>query len=450
MARGQETQRTGGELSPYVQSSLQGNRQAASNRLIAAMQQASAGQRQSEAIASQEKIAGQQMQAQQTAQAADAAMQDKRAAEAEAARREDMKFSEMQNRLNREAQAEQERLRRDFLTAQSAEDWKRTKELRQEQMDADNLLYRDMLAANERTVNAIVSMTKGMANNQTAAQKAITLADDALSKEKMTMDTYNARKDTIKKGIKRDKSMDLPVIPEFERSSRPVEFTKIMANLTTGLLDPRQIIRMDKELRVENKAFAQSVRPKDVLQAQINKNQSKINILDLMPDHTQNFTKKIADNKISAEDITIAWAGLKSYGEVIDEKLDDAKEGSPEERFWEKERSDADLMENSIKQSIFDTTKINDTETVGARVRAAIGKIEGFSSESVLAQKQRLMREAGVQDPMALYNELTKGIEPYKLYEIDPKDSPYTKRIKESRNAVILEFNPKLEVGGGQ
>lgn len=448
MARGQDAPNKSMQVDPYVQQSIASGKEQANNRLIAAMQTTSAEKRQNQAGTQQAVMQGAQMAQERQMLAAQQAQQDKRAAEAEAARRDDQKFQSMQNKLGQEFQAEQTRLQREFIAAQSAEDRAAEDKIRRDMLDAQQLQFRDNLESNERMVNAIVSMTKGMANNELAQQKVITLADNEAQKTKRTTEIYDVRKQNIIKGAKQDKLMDLPVPPEFKMSSRPVEASKIMANLVVGLGKPSQIVSLDKELREENKAFAQSARPKEVLQTQINKNQSKINIMDLMPDHTYNLVDKMVENKVTAEDITVAWAGIKGMKEVIDEKLGAVKENSPEEKFWRKERGDLDLMENGITQLMYSDKKISETETVGARVRYALGPIEGFSLGSLLEQKQRLMKEAGVQNPMALYGELTKGLNPIQLEQYPEGASDYLKSLIDRRNAARMSVYPEL--GGGQ
>jgi len=94
MARAKDAPtQTGGEISPYVQTSLQRGKQQAENRLVAAMQETGATQRTAMAEQGATERAGMQAATQRAGMAAQTASADKRAAEDERARREDRKLS---------------------------------------------------------------------------------------------------------------------------------------------------------------------------------------------------------------------------------------------------------------------------------------------------------------------------------------------------------------------
>ena len=453
MARGQDAPNKSMQVDPYVQQSIMQGKEQANNRLIAAMQQASAGQRQKQAGTQQAVSQGMQMQQEQQMMAAQSAQQDKRAAEAEAARREDMKFQEQQNSQTQEFQAEQNKLQREFLSAQASDDREAEQRLRKDLLDAQQLQFRDNLEATERMVNSIVSMTKGMANNETAKQKFLTLADKEAQKTEQTVEMYEVARKNVIAGVKADKRMDLPPptttwgkmkrIKEAGVLSKP-ESGALQLIPTPGLTAAYQIAKGTVKT-----AEGGTADPMAVL-SQFERNQSKINVGDLTPDTVSNLEKNIVNGEITAQDITSAWASIRGMKDVIAEKIADAKVNSPEEKFWDKQQGQLDLMESSISGLLNSKTKIsgNETETVGARIRFALGPIEGFSLGSLIQQRKKLMKEAGVQDPFAMYNEFTKGIEPVKLEEYPEGASDYLKDLIDRRNASRIDVYPDL--GGGQ
>ena len=260
-----------------------------------------------------------------------------------------------------------------------------------------------------------------------------------------------ARKNVIA-GVKADKRMDLPPPKtDWEKIKSLHGRRKEIMTPMKALTDVGPIPGMYRLGKAVKSEFpGDTADPMAELQSQFERNQSKINVGDLTPDTVSNLEKNIVNGEITAQDITSAWASIRGMKDVIAEKIADAKVNSPEEKFWDKQQGQLDLMESSISGLLNSKTKIsgNETETVGARIRFALGPIEGFSLGSLIQQRKKLMKEAGVQDPFAMYNEFTKGIEPVKLEEYPEGASDYLKDLIDRRNASRIDVYPDL--GGGQ
>ena len=164
MPRGQEKSIVGGQIDPYLQQSMQQNKQLAENRLTTAMQEKGATQR----TAMQEKGAGEraslQAQTQREGQAAQSASDDKRAAEAEIARREDRKFAQTMQETTQEFQAKQSELDRDQQKAIISGDRKYKDEIEKRREALRRFNIEMSMDASERDTNAMLSIIKGVLN----------------------------------------------------------------------------------------------------------------------------------------------------------------------------------------------------------------------------------------------------------------------------------------------
>jgi len=98
---------------------------------------------------------GMQIRGQQAMQAAELAAHDKRAAEAERARRDDNEFRRTLQEEGQLFQAEQNRLSREHDDAMAQKSWDRADEIAKQQNDLDLLIYELELEDADRTRNVI-------------------------------------------------------------------------------------------------------------------------------------------------------------------------------------------------------------------------------------------------------------------------------------------------------
>ncbi|KKN03146.1 hypothetical protein LCGC14_1110590 [marine sediment metagenome] len=404
MPRGQDAPTQGIKIDPYVQQSLLQGKQQANDRLVAAMQQAGAGERQREA-GTQKAVSQGMSQAHEQKQmniqlAAQAEMEDKRAATAEAASRADNQFTSDQNDLNRTIQVEQAQLERDLRES-----------LAQDAMDhADKLATQsDELAAiqmeldfnrEDRTINAILSSAKGTKNIALLNEKTETQMLKEQEKFTQNQGTYETTKEEILADMEFDKRMDLPIkgeaITKAVLAGSGMGFTAGFTRVRTGEIKP-----------------GTQADPMGVLQDMLSRDGGQISVEDLDLSTINNVADQMAEGKIVPEDITTAFATLDSMQETIKDRrgayVDRKSDGF---KFWHKHYLNVGRMRTALK-SLRNNSKQkiagSNTETVATRMLYSINVVSGNSLGGRADSYQKLHggQLKGILDS------LTPSMEPY-------------------------------------
>jgi len=410
MARGQDAPtRTGGGIDPYVQSSMQQSKQLAGNRLVTAMQEKGATER--AGIASGTQLRSQQMQSQTSLQmqAAQSAADDKRAAEAERGRREDMAFNEKMVETNQLFETKRDNLRREheLLLAQGrTQEAEKIRKERREMMLIGLQLDKD---AADRAINTSLSVAKMMFTGEADKQKAITTLAEEGKKDIRTQNTYAQTIEDTTRRIKLDKRMDLPVKEPRPAFRGGIGMTYALPK-EEGLADPMA-----------------------VMQDRLASYNPNLEVANLSPDKIHNFEQQIIEKKIVPEDIVSAFGVITGMKEVLEDKIAGAgKEESVVLKNYLRQVEDMEesliSLKNSKKQ-----VKDSKAETVGVTIRSALGAVyPGLSTGSKVNEIRKTGKDWG-----AVLDELTKGRDYHTPLEILPGMSPGTVDFRTQVNSIF-------------
>ena len=377
MARGKDAPtNVGGQISPYVQQSLQQNKQLADNRLVTAMQQSGATTR----TAMTEKGAGEraslQAGTQRSIAGAQLAAQDRRAAEDEVAKREDRKYDKTMVEASNKFKVKQAELEREFKIAQDEKNWDRTDELEKQRYTYRRFDSVTRLEAAKANINAITSMTKNLGNLELAREKAQTMAEEESVNYDNGEKVYTARKESVIKAAEFNSKMNLPFmeivegeVPSMWDVSRDI-VTKGPVSVVKGHLARK------KELK---EGFAD---PMGALQDELMKNDGNISVELLAPNKKHLLIKQIQKGEIKSEDISASYGVLEGMLAVVDQKRKgvDRKTNKKEFDAWQNTYLDISQFKENLDNLVNETdAKLDgsETETVGSVAEGGIAPIHG-------------------------------------------------------------------------
>lgn len=424
MPRGQDPQPVqGGQLNPYVQQSLQSGKQQAENRLLSATQEAGAMSR----ARMQEQGATQRTQmgieAQQQMQAAQMEADDKRSAEAEAARREDQRFQKLMQEEQQAFLAEQSVLERDFQSARQDKQYDREDELLTKELD--NVTLQSMIdAESSRQRNKVLLAMASMSQKgETAKQRMITsLTEDA---------DVSDRDAEIHDRMKSDVSQAAMMDPRLSKAEEKV----VQKQPMQGAWMP---YRPAKE-----GSYAM-----DVLQDQMRGNGSKVMVGDLMTNESQGLVSKLASGELKRGDVRAAVSTLDGLVDALQQKKDEAV-SDMDSKFWQRQLNDTRRMRLNLSKMMYDKTRIegSETQTVGSVIRDALGPIDGINTGSQIA-KLKEMHQTTSASAEAYLEELRGAIEVPGMLQAPEGASPYLMNLIERRNQARQSAFPDLLEGG--
>ncbi len=448
MPRGQEKNIVSGQIDPYVQQSMQQNKQLAENRLTTAMQQSGATQR----TEMQEKGAGEraslQANTQRNIEAGRLEQNDKRAAEDEIARRDDRKFAQTMAEASQGFQAKQAELNRDQQNAMITGDRKAKDKIEKRREALRRFNIELSMDANERNTNAMLSILKGSLNKETSMEKAKTVLYDEADQFDKDTAIYSKTVDRVSEAIEFDKRMGLPT-PAAMEEKIPSKWgiAKNVLNPFKNPLGPiqgsyRETQRL-KGLKKEIKeGFAD---PMGVLQDQIDKYGGTISIEDLTSGTINNIVDKIQTEDIKTEDINKTIGVLEGMLNSVDTKRKAVDGDSKDFDFWNDTHSEIAQMRDNLEGLAKSEKPItgSDKETVGSRVRYALGIIDGTS----LGGRSARMRDLAGGDFGAVFDEMTKSIQVPKLYDITEDMGEDDVEIRTWFNNYLSSRYPELQEG---
>ncbi len=418
--------RVGGQIDPYVQRSIQQSKQQAESRLVAAMQEAGATQRTGMQEAGATQRAGIQAGTQRTIAGARLASEDRRAAEAETARREDMEFTKTMTKINQELQSKEAELDREMQRAIVADNRKDKKEIAERQISLDK--FRAILGEKSqiRQTNVMVSMLKGTRNRMEDQEKRKTAMYNQADEFDNDKEIYDLSKESVLEAIRNDKRMDFPA-----RKPRPA-----FRGAGIGMSYPAPA---ESQERLAD--------PIGVLQDQIITEEGKISVENLSSANISKIEERLISEELNVKEINSTLGAMDAMLGAIDERRKSVDKKSDEFDFW----NDQHINISQFKRNLIgleDSTKpIKDskTETVGKRILYALKTIRRGSLGNRVS---RYRGEFGDEDFDGLEKTLSGPQEPYKPEPITPDMNQYDIENWNFYNNKILPLYQKTELGG--
>lgn len=418
--------RVGGEISPYVQTSLQRGKQQAESRLVAAMQEAGAAGRTAMTERGATERAGIQAATQRGIAASRLASEDRRAAESEIARRDDQKFTTTMEKIKGELRAKEGELDRAMHLAIAKDNREDKKEIAERQLSFDK--FRATLAekAQIRDTNLMVSILKGTRNREDDKEKRKTTMYGQSDKFEDDKEIYELAKESISESILNDKRMDLPA-----RKPRPA-----FRGAPIGITYPAPAEP------IENVAD-----PMGVLQDLITKEEGRISVENLSSANIHKIEEQIINEEVKTEDINRVFGAMDAMLEAVAEKRLSVDKKSDEFDFWNDQHINMSQFKRNLTKLEDSTKKIkgSETQTVGKEIIYALRTIR---REYLGNRVSRYRAEFGDENFDALEDELSGPREPYEPMEITPDMNKYEIENWNWYNNTILPLYEQTEMGG--
>ncbi|KKN48928.1 hypothetical protein LCGC14_0647870 [marine sediment metagenome] len=415
--------RVGGQIDPYVQRSIQQSKQQAESRLVAAMQEVGATQRTGMQEAGATQRAGIQAGTQRTIAGARLASEDRRAAEAETARREDMEFTKTMTKINQELQSKEAGLDRDMQRAMFEKNIKVKKETMGRQLSLDR--FRAILGekAQIRDTNAMMSMFGTMTKKEEKAEKIKTTMLGQADEFDDYKEVYDLAKENIGETIRNDKRMDLPA-----RKPRGV-FRGAGAGMTYPAPAERQETLAD---------------PMGVLQDLITREEGKISVENLSSANIHKVEERMINGEVDTENINSTFGALHAMRDSIAERRDSFNRKSDEWDFWNDKHIDVSQFIRSLTGLEDSTKPIKDskTETVGKKI---VYSLRTIRRSSLGNQVSRYRAEEGDVDAVTMVSDFSKSLDPYEPMEITPDMNQYDIENWNFYNNSILPLYQKFQ-----
>ena len=430
MPRGKDAPaQVGGQIDPYVQQSMQQNKQLAENRLITSMQQAGATARTGMQEQGATERAGTQAATQRMGIAAQQESDDKRAAEDERARREDRKFAQTMSEASQDFQAKQSELDREQQKAIIAGDRKYKNEIEKRREALRRFNIELNMDASERNSNAMLSIIKGSLQRETSMEKAKTVLEEEATRFDKDKDVYNKTRERVTEAVENDKRMDLPVKGEVLTKAVPagpaMGFTAGFTRTPVGIKPGTQ------------------ADPMGVLQDQITKYGGNISVEEMAPGNISRIESQIQEGQIKTEDINKTIGAVEGMLVSVDTKRKAVAKDSEEFDFWQDAYLDMSQMRDSLEGLANSKKKVvgSGNETVGARVQYALGTIH----DSSLGGRAARMRDLMGGNFQAVFEEMTKSIQVPKQYPISADMNEYDVEYRTWFNDYLSSRYPEIE-----
>ena len=390
MARGQDKPTvTGGGIDPYVQQSMAQNKQTANNRLLAAMQESSANKRAATAEQGANQRNTQQIQAEQEMNAANMAMQDRRAAEAERGRREDMEYKKAIDQAQMALTKELESNRLEWEKAKYDKDLERAKEAEDTEFDLRKL--------------------------------------DSIFQARQTANNNNIMTTLLKTGLKRESAKEKFITAQQQQYIEAEQVNTVFSKAKQSAYEGTR----DALFTAKTKDEAEKTAMKAV-QNQIIMNRSKVNIEDLRSNNIGELETKLVSGQVSFTDLRSARAAIEGVMQTIDEKMSDSEGAGRAQAHWAWQRNELSELLGNLNNLVHSNRKLLTDEnlTIGSLASRAFGPIDGFSNSSLV----KGMKDTGM-DFEAMWDEMSKSINPLAPLDI-PTGTFKSKRVADFANSL--------------
>jgi len=440
MARAKDAPtQVGGQIDPYVQTTMQRGRQQAENRLVAAMQEKGAAER----TAVTERGAGEraelQAETQRAGMAAQAESDDKRAAENERARREDRKFAQTMQESTRDFQAKQAELDREQQRAIIAGDRKYKDEIEKRREAFRRFNIELNMDDKARRDNAALSILKGSLKRETSMEKAKTVLEEEATRFDKDKDVYSKTRERVTEAVAGDKRMDLPIGKSAWEHYK--EKTKAKGVLVSPLEPLRTMYEAGKAVRKDE------ADPMGVLQDQIGKYGGGISVEELAPENINKIEDQIQKGDIKTEDINKTLGAIEGMIEAVKGRRDSFDKESDEFDFWQDTNLNMAQMRDALEGLANSTDKKiagSETESVGSRVQYALGTVQ----DSSLGGRAARMRDLVGGNFESVFEEMTKSVQVPKQYPLSADMNKYDIEYRTWFNNYLQSRYPELEVEG--
>ena len=408
MARGKDAPaKVGGQIDPYVQRSLQQNKQLAESRLVASMQEAGATTRTGMQESGATQRAGMQATTQRMGIAAQEETADKRAAEDEQGRREDREYQKINADANRKLQKAIADQNIELRRAEMTQDLEAGEKATDLQLDLATIDIAHKMREGKATRNMILSMTKTFKGQEEIKQKKITNFTTAKNEYDQTINVHSQAVTDVGDRLRDDPRMRLDPIPEGGFSRKTLLATQ------------------------------QKTKPFAAIQDQIALKQSKVELDDLRPENIHKVVKQLSEEDLNMMDIRTAWSvidgSIPIFGEYIKEAEDEDNDLFV--GYYKTRRLRLNNIKVSLQGLLSDDTKIGTQEgvTVGSVVLDALGPILGLSMGAEI--NELVESGVGIGD---MSDMLSEGSDPYPPFVVPGLKTKGGQRFLEGINSLLM------------
>ena len=351
MARAKDAPtKVGGQIDPYVQTTMQRGRQQAESRLLAAMQEKGVTERATMAERGAGERAALQAQVQREGMAAEAELSDRRAAEDEIGRREDLEYRRINDEANRAIQKAIADQNIELRKAEMAQDLESAEKAMDLQMDLALIDVAHKMREGKATRNMLETMTKTFRGQEIIKQKKITNYVNAKNETDQVKNIHSQAVIDVGNRLRDDPRMRLDL--------------------------PEKKVSLEKLEEERTKTFA-------AIQDQIALKQSKVELMDFLPENKHRIVKQLSEEDLSMMDIRTAWSVIEGALPVLDERVKEAEDADNElaAGFYRKRRLRLNNIKANMQSLLDDRTSITNQQnvTVGSVSRDALHPILGLN-----------------------------------------------------------------------
>ena len=414
---------TGGQIDPYVASTMQQNKQQSENRLLTAMQEKGATER--AGITASAQLGAQKMRSDTAiqTQAAQSEADDRRAAEAERGSREDNEYKEAMLKVKMDFDAAEAQLQREYDTAAMEEKWERLDELdkRQDAREVVNNAIKYTQA--ERSTNAVLSMIEMGINKEAAGEKAQTTIQEETKEFEQNKIVYRKTKENVTASAEGDDRLNLPIKGEFR--------------LRGKLVTPRMGFGAGyAQIPVLKPGTAAD--PMGVLQTQISNEVQNPAISVEALGNPLEIANAIKAGKITAVDIVETIGTLQSVRDVYKIRRDKFKGGTEEYKFWNQAYQQTNKFRRDLEKLGDNTDRLegSETRTVGSEIEGALK----FVYDRSFGGQAAILKETYGQDTKAIFNDMRKAMDVKSYFNIPDNATPYEKEMWEAANRSLTPW----------
>ena len=413
----------GGQIDPYVQRSLQQGKQQAQNRLLAAIQESGATRRTARQESGAAMRTGMQMGGQayseRRRQAAQAELSDKRAAENERGRREDLEYRRINSEANRKLQRAIADQNVELRRAEMADDLEAAERATDLQLDLATIDIAHKMREGKATRNMMHSMFKTFEGQEKIKQKNITNHTNAKNEYDQTKNIHSQAVTDVGNRLRDDPRMKLDL--------------------------PEKGVTLEKLEEERSKTLG-------AVQDQIALKQSKVGLEDLLPENIHKVDKQLSEEDLTMMDIRTAWSVIKGALPVLDERVKEAEDEDDKlaAGFYRKRRLRLNNILVSVQGLINSETPVKNQPnmTVGSTVREAIGPMLNLSMGAEVNE----LIESGVNIG-DIYDKWSESMEEHAPYDVPGLKTKGGQRFLEGINSLLMnqgeiETDDFIEAGG--
>ena len=201
--------------------------------------------------------------------------------------------------------------------------------------------------------------------------------------------------------------------------------------------DPRMRLDLPEKGASLEKLKVERTKSFEAIQDQILLKQSKVELVNLLPENIHKTVKQLSEEDLTMMDIRTAWSVMDGSISVIDMRVKEAEDEENEFRttFWRRKRLQLNNMKVSLQGLLDDETKIGTQEnvTVGSVTRDALGSVLNLNMG---AEINELMDTGmGIGD---LPDILSEGADPYPPFVVPGLKTKGGQRFLIGINSMLM------------